>query len=243
MMRVNSFFRVVITVVILLFLGSANLSAQNDSLIQKPFDHFLDLQANELLRQIISFDNTPDVMNPYLLKYSLRHNSTGITFNAAVGFSDSKLTDENDVETHTEMNDLRLGFGYQKRLGRIIEAGIGADYLVGRDRVETISISVQDFQSFRDSSHSTSKQINRRSGFGLHGSLRFVIAKWITVGTEFSIQYIKSEEGFNAINTRYVIPIEDFVQESATITVVNEKDDRTTSEILLPVAIFIGIRF
>jgi len=234
----------VITLVIaLFFMNSTNVRAQADSNRVHTFDHFISLQGNELLRQIVSFDDSPDVRNPYLFKYTLRHNNTGFVFNAGFGFSDSKVTDENDVETHVEMNDLRLGLGYQKKLGRVIEAGVGIDYLVGRDRIETISISVQDFQSFIDSSYATSKQVNRRSGFGLQGSLSFVIAKWITVGTEFSIQYIKAEEGFNAINKRYSIPANPDNQTTATITVVNEKDDRTTSEIILPVAIFIGVRF
>jgi len=234
---------VVTLVIALFFMGSTKVGAQTDSIRGHSFDNFISLQGNELLRQIVSFDDSPEVQNPYLFKYTLRHNSTGFVFNAGLGFSDTKVTDENDVETHIQMNDLRLGLGYQKKLGRVIEAGVGIDYLIGRDRIETISISVQDFQSFIDSSYATSKQVNRRSGFGLQGSLMFVIAKWITVGTEFSIQYIRAEEGFNAINKRYSIPANPNNQTVGTISVVNEKDDRTTSEILLPVAIFIGIRF
>lgn len=173
----NSSFSGLSTVVVALFiLASSTLKAQADSIPKKTFDNFISLQANELLRQVISFDQTPEVRNPYLLKYTIRHNQTGLTLNAGLGFSDSKVTTENDVETHTEMNDLRIGVGYQKKLGRIIEAGLGIDYLIGRDRIETVSISVQDFQTFIDSSFATSKQINTRSGFGLHGSLRFVIA-------------------------------------------------------------------
>lgn len=234
---------VIIALVALILIGSSSIQAQTDTVSVRTFDNFVGLQANELLRQIISFDEAPEVRNPYLLTYTIRHNQTGLTFNAGVGFSSTKVTNENDVETRTQMNDLRLGLGYQKKLGKIIEAGVGLDYLVGRDRIETISISVQNFQSFIDSSYATSKQINKRSGFGLHGSLRFVIANWLTVGTEFSIQQIKSEEGFNAVNKRYTVPTDPFVQESGSITTVNEKDDKTSSEILLPVAIFIGIRF
>lgn len=225
-------------------LSSIASRSQSDSLPQtKMFDHFVSLQANELLRQIISFDESPEVRNPFLFKYTLRHNNTGFAFNAGFGFSNARTVDENEVEIRTEMNDLRLGLGYQKQLGKIIEAGVGIDYLVGRDRVETLSITVQEFQQSIDSTYATSKQVNTRSGFGIQGSLSFVIAKWFTIGTEFSIQYIKSTEGFNAINQRYLIPTDPFFIESASITTVNEKDDRTTSEVILPIAIFIGIRF
>lgn len=229
---------------ILTFGFCAIANAQSDSLHSgKTFDNFVSLQANELLRQIISFDQRPDINNPYLFKYTLRHNKTGLTFNAGIGFSIDKVVDEKSVETRSDMNNFRFGFGYQKHLGKVIEAGAGVDFIMGNDRLETVAISVQDFQTFRDSSYATSKEISSSVGFGLQGSLTFVVAKWVTVGTEFSIQYIKSEESFNSINKRYVVATDPFVQESASITAVNEKDDRTRTQILLPVAIFIGIRF
>jgi hypothetical protein len=79
--------------------------------------HYIGLQANQLIRQLLSFGgNSSAVVNPYLLTYSINSKTTGFGFAAGIGYSSIK-TRGTDVfaSTISTVNDFALRFGVEKK--------------------------------------------------------------------------------------------------------------------------------
>ncbi|HZY79931.1 MAG TPA: hypothetical protein VFE50_10435 [Cyclobacteriaceae bacterium] len=159
----------------------------------KKSSHYIGLQANQLIRQLVSFGgNSSPVNNPYTLVYSVNSNVTGLGFTTAIGFSaqDSKTTDQfNSVTTKT--NDFAWRFGLDKKtyLSKNWLLGFGGDILIESSKSETNSKS--------GGGATTSVTTNsNRSGFGPRVSLSYQFHKRLLLGTEgaYYFRWIKQKQ-------------------------------------------------
>ncbi|HMJ70530.1 MAG TPA: hypothetical protein VK508_16610 [Cyclobacteriaceae bacterium] len=186
------FYRILICL-ILLIVGHS-LVAQNrpagDPLPEpstRKASHYIGLQANQLLRQLISFGgNSSPVTNPYLLVYSVNSLSTGFGFATGLGYS-SIQTKSNDNFTNviSKVNDFAWRFGLEKKkyLSKNWLISFGGDILIESSKAETTSTTNGS------SSVSTVITESKRSGFGPRASLNYQFHNRLLVGTEASYYF------------------------------------------------------
>jgi hypothetical protein len=91
-----------------------------DSIVKpKKFDHYIGLQANELLRQLVSLsDNNTEINNPYLLTYTLLASKHQVGIQLGFGFdvNESKdLTSRQGIQRKCHL--------FQSRCGEIFSPG------------------------------------------------------------------------------------------------------------------------
>jgi hypothetical protein len=220
---------------------NSHLSAQQtaDSADNNTFDHFTGVQANLLLRQILSFNDPGEINNPYLLKYTLKHRS-GIALNIAAGFNSVSEETGGGIISNSDQVDLRVGLGYQKKVGKF-EIGVGADVIFSDLDQQTFSSQVITSSQGIDSSLTSTGKSVEGFGYGLQGSVSFYLTPNILIGTETSLRYIKTTDKLNTYIERY------FIQGNEIITAMqtNENDliEAKSYTIQIPVAIFLIAKF
>ncbi len=191
------FFRILICL-ILLIIGHT-LVAQNrpagdpepEPTVRKA-SHYIGLQANQLIRQLISFGgNSSPGTNPYLLVYSVNSLSTGFGFATGLGLSSiqTKNTD-NFTNVESKVTDFAWRFGLEKKkyLSKNWLVSFGGDILIESNKADTKSTS--------GGSVSTVITKSNRSGFGPRASLNYQFHNRLLIGTEASyyIKWINQEQ-------------------------------------------------
>ena len=149
--------------------------------------HYVGLQANQLIRQILSFGgNSSAIVNPYLLTYSVNSKATGFGFATGIGYS-SIQSRTSDVFSNTvsKVNDFALRAGIEKKtyISKRWMLGIGGDILVEQNKAET---TANTGQSPIPKTTTTSS----RKGFGPRVMLNYQFHDKLLVGTEASF-YLK----------------------------------------------------
>jgi hypothetical protein len=164
-------------------------SAQTDSTTVKS-QHYIGVQANELLRQILNLsDNDTPVDNPYLLIYSVNAPS-GVGFNFGLGyeFDDVKVQD-GQIERETSIDNFSVRTGVEKKfwLAKRWLASGGFDILAERQKSETTNKTETDFGRTKVTTAS------KTSGWGLgpRFGLGFQISNRIFLGTEVTYYFKK----------------------------------------------------
>src|SRR5687768_16681111 len=89
----------------------------------KLIDHYIGVQANQLLRQIINFSSSSVTAtdNPYLLIYSANLVKSGWGLQAGMGYNYQKIEDkEAPGNRASKFNDFfgRIGLGKKLKLGK-----------------------------------------------------------------------------------------------------------------------------
>jgi|GEM_PF-1536700 hypothetical protein len=230
----------------LLFLtGSLLFCQQGDTIYIKNFDHFVGVQVNPLLRQIINFSESDPVNNPYLIKYTLRHNKSGLTFNVGGGLNTASTENEDGLKTDNDSYAIRGGFGYQQRFSKRFEAGVGVDFIYGNTSRETFSVQVFDFGQQTDSTISRVRNASTRIGGGIQLNLNYYISERILIGTECTLYYTKLNDRFNVEIDNYLVPNSNDTNFTRIrdINVINEKDTGKSFAFLLPVALYLSFKF
>lgn len=207
----------------------------------KMFDHFVGVQANLLIQQVFNFGEPADANNPYLLKYTLRHNNTGLALNLGGGVNSVTSENNEGFKRTTEGFDTRVGLGYQKTVGEKFEMGVGADFVYGYDKGETFSIQVVTSFGTTDSTVTTSIDKTTSVGGGLQASFAYVFAKRFTIGTEMSFYYLKTEEKFNVTSENFLK--QQNVDPVVSVDATNESADGTELTFQVPVSIFLAFKF
>ncbi len=149
--------------------------------------HYVGLQANQLIRQLLSFGgNSSAVTNPYILTWSVNSKSNGFGFATGIGYS-SIQTKSTDVfsSTISKVNDFAWRFGLEKKqyLSRKWLAGFGGDFLVEKNKAETVS-------NTGGSANPTVTTTTSRLGFGPRVTLNWQFHDKLMIGTEASF-YLK----------------------------------------------------
>lgn len=159
----------------------------------KKVSHYIGIQANQLIRQLISFGgNSSPVNNPYTLIYSVNSNTNGFGFTTGLGYlaQDSKTTDQfNSVTTRTNEFAWRLGLDKKSYLSKNWLIGFGADILIESSKSETTS------KAGGGSSTSVTTD-SKRSGFGPRVTLSYQFHKRLLLGTEgaYYFKWIKQKQ-------------------------------------------------
>jgi len=153
--------------------------------------HFVGLQANQLIRQLLNFGNNSAVItNPYLVNYSFVDNQSRHGMNVGLGYTfDQTKTGDATNDRETNINALFFRVGYERKIyiAKRWLLGIGGDLLAESEKNETTSKT-----DFGDN-ESTIVTNNKESGFGLGPrlSISYRIANSIFLGTE-ATYYFKS---------------------------------------------------
>ena len=218
--------------VILLIMGHS-LFAQNrpeeNAIIEpseKKASHYFGLQANQLIRQLLSFGgNSSPVTNPYLLVYSVNSKSNGVGFATGIGISSIQTkTTDNFTNVTSKVNDLAWRFGLEKKtyLSRRWLFSFGTDVLVESNKAETTSSS-------GSSNNPTVTTTKKAFGFGPRVGLNYQFHDRLLIGTEASY-YFK------------------WIDQKQTITgiapgVAEPGSDLQSFAFVLPAAIFLIMKF
>jgi hypothetical protein len=152
------------------------------------FQHFTGIQANGLLRQLLSFgNNAQTVTNPFLLNYSLNNKNSGWGFHVGAGYVFADVADNDGItDRKTYINNFsgRVGLDKMFTLNSRWQTGVSIDglYFLDDNKTET---TITNFDTVR-----TITNINStRLGGGLRSYLRFGITEHILLGTEASIYF------------------------------------------------------
>ena len=209
---------------------------------EKKWDHYIGIQANLLLKQIISLDNTAEVNNPYFLKHSFSHVNMKGMFNVAFGYAYSRDEDKDGFVSNLSDLSVKTGFGFAKALGKKFQLGYGLDVVFGSKSIQTITIVAFDFfGGGTDSTITTTRSSDLSYGGGLQASFTFNIARNVLVGTEASYYFIFTDSKLNVETERYFD--DGFSPVAITTTTLNEQTKRGALSLTLPVSIFLIFHF
>jgi hypothetical protein len=165
-------------------------SAQSDS-VTRTAEHYVGLQANQLLRQLLNFSgNASGVNNPYLINYSVVESSSKMGVNIGFGYNiDQAKTGDITNERDSKTNELFLRVGFEKKmsLSKRWLLGLGADVLLQKEKSETTSKTI--FGNGKSVINTTSNQ--NGFGGGPRCTLSYFITNRILIGTE-ATYYFKS---------------------------------------------------
>jgi hypothetical protein len=205
---------------------------------QKKFDHFVGVQINPLLRQLLTIGSVPNSGNPFLLNYTLNNTRSKWGVHGGVGFSFNQIKDNDNItdrKTLTTSVSSRIGLDRYYDLSSRWQLGFGIDGVYQL----TESITNTQIISF-DTINTENRITNQRSGGGLRGFARFKLSERVLLGTECTMYY---QFGFNKTETKITSP--DFNQPGfpnvTTTTVLNQ--ELIESSLVLPVAVYLIFRF
>lgn len=196
------FFRILICL-ILLIIGHKLAAQKQPTEEEKPTDpfaisatstrtavHYVGLQANQLLRQLISFGNAAAVNNPYALTYAVNSRANGFGFAMGVGYniSETKTTDQ-FISVVSKINDFGLRFGLEKKtyFSKNWMFSLGGDIVIESNKAETKS--TQSGGGGAPGSTMTVTTTEKRNGFGPRLTLNYQIHSRILLGTEAAYYY------------------------------------------------------
>jgi len=231
-----------------IFLAAAFSSyAQRDSLHIKKFDHYIGVQANQLLKQLINLNNSnTTITNPYLLTYAIHLTENGYGLQIGLGYKYQLTDDRIPVARQTKINEsfYRIGVGRKVMLAKRWQLGYGLDYVGDYQVDKTTSSSVTNFGSTTDSSSSVSTSKTTSMGFGPQATLGFYLTKKICISTEVTYYFLKSKIKQNVFSIDNVTQL--FVtppETTSTGSNSNTETEKTTFSFSLPVALFLVVRF
>lgn len=204
------------------------------------YSHIVGVQANPLLRQVLSFGNTQNVDNPYLLRYSFRENENDREYSFGIGYSYDSDKDENGLEAINNTVDMRLGFFKVINLRKRVEIALGGDILFGTQNIRTFNIQAFNF-GVLDSTISTSKTSNSSFGFGPRMKITIGLTKSLSFGTETNYYFRFLSNKTNVLTQNY--RGDGLGNITTTTNTSNSESSGRSFEIELPIALFLIIRF
>ena len=222
-------------------------AGETDSLQTKYVNHYVGVQANQLLKQLINLNgSSAPVNNPYLLTYGIFSSEINWGVELGLGLNYFHTTDNLSPSDHeTKLNQMfyRLGVARKFEIGKRWEAGIALDYTGSSQNNTTFSFSVFDFNGQKDSTSTLSETKVKSSGFGPRLNIRYGLTKYIFLGTEMTFYYSKANNKSDITVTEVFsnsnFPGDNFVDTSNSKTDVDEK----SFDMTLPVAIFLIVKF
>jgi hypothetical protein len=163
--------------------------AQDEAVSPKKSNHYVGLQANQLIRQIFNFSNTnTSLNNPYLLTYAVNSVQGGGGFTMGFGYHFDEATDGDQfIERTTTNNNLffRVGFEKKSLLAPKIIFSLGGDVVLGREKFEVVTEEKTQSQTNFESS-----RVAKSSGFGPRLTINYQIQEKIIIGTEANYYFV-----------------------------------------------------
>lgn len=168
--------------------------AQDEVTAQKRSSHYLGVQANQLVRQLLNFGgSTGSINNPYLITYAVNSVSSGWGFNSGFGYTHIEVRNEDPFNPlETTINDFFLRFGVERKvlIGEKWITSYGLDILRESEKNITERGGSQP-GNFRTETR------NRGTGIGLRFTLNYNISEKILLGTEATYYYKSMKETRN----------------------------------------------
>jgi len=232
-----------ITMIVILVAGCLmNCIAQtetNDTGKVNMFEHTVGAQLNGLIRQVFNFSNGTNttVVSPYLFNYNINLVNSGWGLRVGLGYNYNKNTsDDGVVSSNSDINDLQVRFGIEKRfvLPGKWTAGAGIDGIALLNDDKTVATT----HSF-DTIITTTKDYTKGYGGGVMGWLRYHFTKNISLGTEASLYYLTNKQK-NTTDITTIIP-NGFPPSRTT----ESKSSPTVSNanFTLPIAFYLAVTF
>ena len=218
---------------------------QTDS--TKLFNHYIGIQANQLLKQLINLNNNNvAISNPYLLTYSLFSSKYNWGIETGFGYnykrSKDKLTAA-DQESKISESFYRFGIVKKFSIGKKWETSIGIDYAGSYQLDKTFAFTVTDFGTQKDSTASVSTSITKSKGGGIQMRLVFNISTHILLGTETTFYYETTNKKSNVIVSDTFTRTDFPELNTYTLSASNTETEEAAFNITLPVAIFLTVKF
>ena len=220
--------------------------AQTDSVRTKKFNHYIGVQANELMRQLFNFSESNTVIdNPYFLVYSIsKSNFWGL--HAGFGYQYDRTVDKLlpiNRETKVEKFDFRVGVEKKFTIGKRFEGGVSLDFAGSHELDKTTNITVVSLGSQIDSSVSTVTDKITGFGGGPQFSVGYRITEKILLGTEATIYFLKGKKKENVRVVDTLIDIFNNNVISSNSSNFNSETDTETLERAIPVTLFLIVKF
>ena len=225
---------------------TVHCSAQSDLPPAKKFNHYVGVQANELLRQLFNFSNTnTTIVNPFTVVYSISPTNTKWGGHAGFGYTYSWIEDNSgSVGRISKVNDLFYRIGVEKKipLGKRFEAGIALDFVGGFQYDKTSSLNVTNLFNAIDSSFTEVTNKTTSLGFGPQFSIGYHVSEKIILGTETTLYYLSQKQKENIIVTDKITQLFNGEEER---NVSNSNSDVVANKfsITIPVSIFLIVKF
>jgi hypothetical protein len=226
--------------------STCTLSAQEAPMHAKKFDHYVGVQANQLLKQLVNLSNgNAAIDNPYLLTYGIYFSSCGYGLHAGIGYNYQQIEDKIPISRITKKDELfyRIGVGRKVMIGRKWQLGYGLDFIGSREFNTTSANSVTNLGFSIDSSSSVTSGKKISTGAGAEVSLGFQITEKIMLGTEATWYYATASEKQNTFATDRITTQTFPVTTTESSTNSNTEVERKTVEFSVPVALFLIIKF
>jgi hypothetical protein len=209
-------------------------SAQDSCCGNKKFDYYAGIQVNELIKQVINFNNTSASNNPYLFHFAMNNRATKLGFRLGLNYDFRRFDDGNDASsriTNINKGDGKLGIEKIFSLGGKWSAAVGIDGIFGVNNNFTKNIQV----SF-DSTIITSQTKITTAGGGPGVRMMYKISKRILLGAE-TYAYAWGQATSRSDATQ-------IIQFGNTQTFFSGSKDKTTNfRITYPTGIFLIAKF
>lgn len=159
---------------------TANQSSYSSKGETARYNHYLGLQANQLLQQIFNFSNDGIVSgNPFVFTYSFNLVEKGSGMSFGLGYLSNKIEDlDQGSKRTTKTSDIQFRMGYEKKtsIGKRLIIGYGLDFLLNHGVDETkIDNGGLEFNTKTNG-----------FGFGPRMPILFRVSENVLVGTEMS---------------------------------------------------------
>ena len=174
-------FALVLPVVLLHFAAGA----QDEVTRQKRSNHYVGVQANQLIRQLFNFGGSSGSLNnPYLIIYAVNSVRSGWGFNYGFGYTHREVREGdafNPLETNINDFFMRLGVERKVQVGANWMTSYGLDLL--QESQKNITQSNSQFGNFK------SETREKGTGIGLRFTLNYNISEKTLLGTEATYYY------------------------------------------------------
>lgn len=206
---------------------------------QPRFKHYVGVQSNLLIRQVLNLSGTASsTNNPYLFTYAINNRKGwGLATGLGLTTTNSSTSDalgSFDKRTTQTMN-LRLGIEKRFVLHPRWNALVGVDGLMNTNKSTSDVKTVQSFGSFVNTS--TSKNNLSTMGGGIRAALSFALTSKLSLGTETSLAFTSGNEKFNATT------ISDNGFGNINISTTNNTAKISGFNMNVPTAFFIILKF
>jgi hypothetical protein len=230
-----------VTGILLSFFGYAQ-----DNGSGKKFNHYLGFQANELMRQLVNFDDASNpVNNPYLGIYAINFAESGFGFHAGFGFEYNmsvKQDDPGGKTTKVSRVFNRVGAEKKFTLGKRFDVKLSLDFTNSYQHDNTISPTVLVIGATIDSTENNVSEKITSIGGGPRASLLFYITDKIILSTEVMMYYNSENQKKNILSTQKITDtFNNIVQFSSSN--FNTSSETKKIEFTIPASLFLIVKF
>jgi hypothetical protein len=221
---------------------------QADADTANKLNHYIGVQANQLIKQIINLNNNNvAISNPYLLTYAVFSSKHKWGVTAGFGYTYRRSKDKlasADQESKINESFYRAGIARKFSVGKRWEASLGLDYIGSYQLDKTFTFSVVEFgNQQKDSTASVSTSVAKISGGGLNLGLTWQVSRRVFLGTEMTLYYSTTNRKSNVLVSDTFTNANFPEQNMYTLSSANTETEDAEFNTTLPVAIFLMIKF